>query len=186
MNAVKTTVLWKNTENTSLEYFALQLLETGFTFSGTVIMLLEDSPTKVTYRISGDNSWRAKSVDISQEHDGKNSQLSLTIDDNQYWSANKKPVPFTTGLVDVDLEISPATNTLPIHRLNIPIGQSQTTDAVWVRFPSLTLERLKQRYTRIGERTYLYKAADLGFEAKLEIDQCKLITKYGELWKRIP
>ncbi len=186
MNTTETTVLWRNTANTSLEYFTLHCSETGFAFDGTIILLLENSPTKVIYSVSGDSTWQVKRVDISQERAGKNSQLALAADDNQRWYANKKSVLFATGLLDVDFEISPATNTLPIHRLNIAIGQSQETDAVWVRFPNLTLERLKQRYTRIGERCYRYEAPDLGFEAQLDVDQYGLITKYGELWKRIP
>lgn len=186
MNAIKTTFLWRNTANTSLEYFTLNCQETGFAFDGTVILLLEKSPTKVAYHISGDSTWRVKCVDISQERAGESSQLSLTVDNNQCWYANGKLLPFTTGLIDVDLEISPATNTLPIHRLDIPVGRSRETDAVWVRFPSLTLERLKQRYTRTGERCYHYEAPELDFEATLEVDPYGLITKYGELWKRIP
>ncbi|WP_148681759.1 putative glycolipid-binding domain-containing protein [Candidatus Nitrososphaera gargensis] len=63
-------------------------------------------------------------------------------------------IPFAAGIHDVDLEVTPATNTLPIRRLCLEDGKSQQVDAVWVHFPSLTLEWLQQRYTGIDRRHY--------------------------------
>jgi hypothetical protein len=58
-------------------------------------------------------------------------------------------------------------------------------DAVWVRFPSLELEPLKQGYTRLDENHYKYEVPRLDYEATLEVDASGLILTYGKLWKRI-
>jgi hypothetical protein len=143
-------LVWENRENRSVEYFTLHTTVDFFVVHGTVIMPLEQTPTKITYRLDCDKQWRTRNVSINQERAGKTSQLSLKVSDKQVWRRSGSKVSFATGLFDVDLEISPATNTLPIRRIGLNIGESQEVDAVWVRFPSLKLERLPQRYTRIS------------------------------------
>ena len=88
------------------------------------------------------------------------------------------------GLVDVDLQVTPATNTLPIRRLQLGVGESAETDALWVRFPELALERLPQRYTRTGEFRYTYESRGGAFRAELEVDAQGLVVRYGDIWKR--
>ena len=55
--------------------------------------------------------------------------------------------------------------------------------AAWLRFPDLTLEPLRQVYTRTGDHTYRYQSP--GFETDITIDPNGLVTDYGTLWKRI-
>lgn len=179
------TVLWRKADNTSIEYSVLHRGGDGSVLEGTVILILEDSPAKVTYRVNCDSQWRTRHVEVLQEHVGKVSKLSLDVDENQRWQENHVHLQFADGWFDVDFEISPSTNTLPIRRLNLKVGESAETTAVWVRFPSLKLERLKQRYSRVGDRSYRYEAPELGFKAQLEVDEAGLMAKYGDLWMRI-
>lgn len=178
-------VLWKNADNTSIEYSALHSVSNGFVLEGNIVLILEGLPAKVTYRVDCDSCWRTRHVMVLQEQAGKTSCLMLAVDENQHWQENMSPLPLADGLFDVDFEISPVTNSLPILRLNLHVGESAQSTAVWLRFPSLTFERLKQQYTRIGDRRYRYEAPELGFEAQLEVDEDGLIVKYGELWMRI-
>jgi len=86
--------------------------------------------------------------------------------------------------IDVDLGMTPSTNTLPIRRLELAKGQSAELIAVWVRFPELTVEPLRQRYSRLEERRYRYESLDSGFSADLEVDELGLVTSYSGLWER--
>ncbi len=185
MNLAKNTVIWRNTANNSLEYFTLHSNTHGYVLEGTVVILLEQLPAKVTYRIECDCYWRTKQVDVLQKRAKKTTQLTLTVDANLCWCENGTPLSFATGLFDVDFEITPATNTLPIRRLNLNVGESRVLDSVWVRFPSLKAERLQQRYTRVDDKCYKYEATNLGFKANLQVDDNGLIVKYGDLWVRI-
>lgn len=168
-----------------MEYATLYSSGDRFVVEGTIILLLEGVPTKIFYLLECDSLWRTRQVTITQEQAGKTSKLTLTVDNNQQWQENQNTLPFANGLFDVDFEISPFTNTLPIRRLSLKIGESMETIAVWVLFPRLKLEPLKQRYTRIGEMCYRYEVPELAFEAQLEVDNDGLIVKYGDLWMRI-
>jgi hypothetical protein len=89
------------------------------------------------------------------------------------------------GLTDVDLGITPATNTLPIRRLDPAIGESVAVTAAWVRFPELTVESLPQTYTRLAERRYRYESAGGAFVAAIEVDDLGLVIAYEGGWRRV-
>ena len=106
--------------------------------------------------------------------------LHLEVDDEQRWWRNGQEVGTFRDLVDVDLGVTPATNTLSIRRLGLVSGESREVTAVWVKFPELILERLPQRYTRLSERHYRYESED--FIAEIETDEVGLVKHYSDGW----
>jgi hypothetical protein len=85
---------------------------------------------------------------------------------------------------DVDLEASPCTNTPPIRRSRLKIGQRIDLTAAWVRLPSLKVMPLKQSYERRNAWKYLYRS-DTGFDAELAVDDFGIVTRYGNIWKEV-
>jgi uncharacterized protein len=75
-------------------------------------------------------------VYVNQEQNGKTNSLTLKTDEKNIWFTDESLLPSMMGLFDVDLEFSPATNTLPIRRLNLKVGESVVVDVVWVRLDS--------------------------------------------------
>lgn len=177
------TVLWKGED--SLQYFDLGVHQKSFVLTGNVVLLLEGQPAHVQYRIECDQDWKTRQVEVTQEQSGNTVSIHLTVDTNQVWQKDGQVVQLGAGLYDIDLEISPGTNTIPMRRLNLQVGESQMVNAVWVRFPGLNLERLHQRYTRISQSLYHYEAPELDFEARLEVDEQGVIINYENLWSRI-
>ena len=88
------------------------------------------------------------------------------------------------GCHDVDLAVTPATNTLPVRRLELGIGKSEAIVASWVKFPELTVQPLSQRYTRLTKNTYHYESST-GFSADIVVDDLGLVTTYPGGWERI-
>jgi hypothetical protein len=84
------------------------------------------------------------------------------------------------GAVDVDLGVTPSTNTLPIRRLGLEIGEHADLVVAWVRFPDLAVERSDQRYTRLAENTYRYASGS--FSRDIEADDLGLVTSYPDLF----
>jgi uncharacterized protein len=84
--------------------------------------------------------------------------------------------------VDIDLNFSPSTNTLPIRRLNLAVGERAEVAAAWLRFPSFELERLDQEYARTGEETYTYRNQASGYTAELRVSRNGLVLDYGDIW----
>ena len=177
-------ILWERKDTHSVEYFELISKGDRFTLKGGLVLLLDGLPAQISYTIECNNGWRTRSAEIHQQRAGETKQLSLKINDEQVWQTDQGKIAFANGFFDVDLEITPATNTLPIRRLDLKPGESREVSAVWIRFPSLTPEPLRQRYTRISERAYQYESLT-GYSAQLEVDDFGLVIHYDDVWHRV-
>jgi len=93
-------------------------------------------------------------------------------------------LPDIQGCDDIDLALTPATNTIAIRRLNLQVGSSQSIIAAWVKSPELTVQSLPQRYTRLGKDTYRYES-NTGFSADIAVDDLGLVAAYPGGWERI-
>jgi uncharacterized protein len=179
------TILWENRESHSLEYFNLSARGDGFTLAGTVVLLLDKLPAQISYRVDCTRHWQTRRVTINQERDGDTKDLVLETSDRQTWHTADSDLSFASGIVDIDLEITPATNTLPLRRAVLGVGESMQVDALWVRFPALTLEILPQRYTRLASNLYRYESLSSGFNTELEVDELGLVVDYKGLWRSV-
>jgi uncharacterized protein len=179
------TILWEYGDSYSLEYFQLGAHDTGFTLEGTIVLLFDKLPARIMYQVVCDTAWRTRTVTIHQEMAGETKQLALEVSESQAWHSGDTVIPFGTGFFDVDLERTPATNTLPLRRVELNEGESMHVDALWVRFPALTLEPLPQRYTNLGNRRYRYESLSSGYTTELEVDELGLVIHYHGLWQSI-
>jgi hypothetical protein len=91
--------------------------------------------------------------------------------------------PRLDGCEDVDLSFTPATNTLPIRRLDLAVGGAGTSRAAWLRLPEFTFEPLAQRYERLATSTWKYGTADGVFVRKLTVRPDGVVADYPGLWR---
>ena len=108
--------------------------------------------------------------------------IKITVDAHR-WTLNGVEKAAVNGCVDLDLNFSPATNLLPIRRLNLEIGQQAEVSAAWLRFPSFELEPLAQVYTRLDEFTYRYSSGGGSFVRELTVNEVGFVTDYPGLWQ---
>ena len=175
-------ILWQGLIAPSVERFIVGPADNGFAFSGLILQAHEKTPYVARYMIRMDEGWRTRSVEVDLE-DGGRRHLSLNADGQGHWVHDDQAVGDIDGCVDVDVEWSPSTNTLPIRRLGLKIGESRTVHAAWIRFPSLQVQRLEQRYERLGDRLYRYRSGH--FVADLAVDDDGLVLQYGANWKAV-
>lgn len=77
--------------------------------------------------------------------------------------------------------VAPPSNSLPIRRLRLEIGQSRELVAAWLRFPDLRVAPVIQRYTRTGENTYIYESVASGYR-ELIVDEDGIVQTYDGEW----
>jgi hypothetical protein len=85
------------------------------------------------------------------------------------------------GCTDIDL-ISASTNTIPIRRLGLAVGETAEVGAAWLRFPVSTLS-LEQRYTRLEEGLYRYESGG-GRSSQTRVNGAGFVTDCGCLDSR--
>lgn len=137
------------------------------------------------YDIVCDNQWRTRSAVVDGDAGDKPVRIALASDGEGHWTRAGDPLPEVEGAIDIDFGFSPATNMLPIRRLELGIGQTMPVRSAWLTFPELRLEPLEQTYTRETERSYRYVAQVDGapFSARLETDEYGRVLSYEGLWK---
>lgn len=175
-------VLWQGLISPSMERVIIGAADNGFALSGLILQAHQETPCLVRYMIRVDESWRTRSVEVDLENGGRR-HLSLNADGQGRWVSGDQPLDELEGCIDVDLEWSPSTNTLPIRRLGLKVGESRTVTALWIQFPSLELQSLQQSYERISEDRYHYRSGR--FTAELTVDADGLVLEYGVNWKGV-
>lgn len=101
------------------------------------------------------------------------------------WSNAAGPLPELNGCLDVDISATPFTNTLPIRRLALNIGEAAGISVVYLAVPELSFRVLRQRYTRLQDRLYLYESLSSGYRAEIEVDGSGLVVRYPKLFERV-
>jgi hypothetical protein len=165
-----------------MERFTVGASNAGFEFSGLILQAHEESPYVVRYGIEVDADWRTRKVEVELE-DGGHRHLSLNTDGDGNWSRDGQRLDEVAACLDVDLEWSPSTNTLPIRRLGLGLGETKSLGAAWVRFPSLEVQRLEQTYERLADGPYRYRSGR--FTADLVVDDDGIVLQYGMNWKAV-
>jgi hypothetical protein len=140
------------------------------------------------YAIECDTQWRTRSAFVEGNANGAPIRFALAADGTGEWAYDGVSMPTLSGALDVDLGFTPATNTLPIRRLGLAVGERAPVRSAWLRFPELRLEPLEQTYTREGERRFRYHALVDGdlFMAWLDTDEFGRVVRYEGLWEMEP
>lgn len=177
--------LWSWTNGTGLERFELLRAADDWILKGTIIALAERGAAEARYEIVCDESWHTRSADISF-HDGRSERILAIAVENGQWRENGRTNETVTGCMDIDLEWSPSTNTIPVRRLRLAVGQkSGAVTAAWVRFPDLRLQSLPQEYERTASRCYRYSSGGGAFVAEITVDEEGLALNYEGFWQRV-
>jgi hypothetical protein len=126
--------------------------------------------------------WATRLVDVTRFLPQPKLRLELRADGRGRWWRDGEEAPELEGCIDVDLGCTPATNTLPIRRLGLAVGQEAEIVAAWVRFPELEVRSLPERYRRLAPDRYEY--ASTTFRAELDVDEHGLVIDYAGAWVR--
>jgi hypothetical protein len=184
-----TTLLWHNSQLATTEHCIFAENREDISIQGHVVQALHGEPVRIAYHLHLDAQWHTRQVEIQRETARLTQHLMLIADGKGHWFQDGQPFDQMQGCLDVDLGITPSTNTLPIRRLGLYPGEQAAVDAVWVRFPDLTLQRLAQRYTCLDETHYRYESfsptSPSPYQALLEVDDEGIVRSYEDAWQAI-
>jgi uncharacterized protein len=174
-------VLWHSTPLDSVEHCTLARRRSGHRLSGVVVLPILERPAHLRYHVDVDPQWRTRTVDIRITSGDGERRIAVDTDGEGRWRVGGEPVGELDGCLDVDLGWTPSTNTLPIRRLGLEIGASESIRAAWVRFPEFAIEPAQQTYERLGAERWRYASGS--FVADLDVDSEGLVLQYGaDIW----
>lgn len=175
---------WQDWAGTGLQHLVLREGADGIVADAVVVGDEEGVRFGALFRIACDSAWRVRRVEV--ETVGGPAVL-LTADGAGHWRDGTGAArPELDGAIDVDLPMTPFTNTLPIRRLSLRAGESADLRVVYIVMPQGTVTISPQRYTCLQPlRRYRYQSLDSDFVADVEVDADGLVTTYPDLFRRL-
>lgn len=191
-------VAWASIQEPGLEHAVLSTGSRGQRLAGDLMVVLDEQPLHISYRLKCDAAWRVTHFTASVRGPETSTRIALAADGEGTWTDELQgtPLPELDGCVDIDLTATPLTNTLPIRRLGLSSGAHRDLDVAYVEVPALTVRPVVQRYTRMArdgdgrdgdsagaEARYRYESG--AFRVDLPVDEYGLVGDYPEYWRRI-
>jgi uncharacterized protein len=166
-----------------LEHVDIHPADGGLDISGVVIGREDGAKFGLTYRLKLDASWRTREA-LLRTTSGQ--VLHLESNGQGSWQENGKDQPALQGCIDIDIQATPLTNTLPIRRLDLKAGDSMEIRLVYVDVPELAASPATQRYTApTSGSLYRFESLESGFTADLPVDPDGFVLDYPGLFRRL-
>jgi len=175
-------VCWKDWNDNGFEHLTLKQDSSGYLVQSVITGEHGGNEFDLQYSLRLDSGWCTR--EVTAEITGGQS-IHLFSDAKGKWtSPDGQEIESLAGCIDVDIAATPFTNTLPIRRLILQINQTKKVKVTYVQLPTLKLQAVDQRYTRLGAQKFLYEGMQSGFSAELDVDRDGIVLDYPEVFKR--
>lgn len=180
---------WQDWEGHGLEHCLCRASADGLTLEG-VVAGTRHGAYGGYYLVRADADFRTRVVQVVYVGGPR---LHVESDGLGNWRdvIGNRTLPTLNGCIDVDIGITPATNTLPIKRLSLREQESREITVAYVPLPDQIdgdfLPRpVEQRYTCLTpDRRYRYEGLFRAFTAELEVDDAGLVLDYPDTFRRV-
>lgn len=178
-------ILWKAQEYPSLENCVITTSEKGFTIQSVIIGVEGNQIFKVEYLIKTDEHWHTMFFDIRARLANTVQNFCFQSDGNGHWTTNGKPAVEFIGCFDIDLPLTPFTNSLPINRLKLKEQEQQQIKVIYLDLLDQQIRPLSQHYTRLSQSRYKYQNVPNDFEAVISVDESGFVIDYPGLFEMV-
>jgi hypothetical protein len=192
-------LVWAGVEEWLTESATVDLGGDGLSATG-IQLGAEPEPFRVDYRLEAPG-FVTRELELTARAEGWRSHLLLRHDGAGGWETEVSDegqvpgeawdgsLPDLSSALDIDIENSPLTNTMPILRHGFQREGSADFVMAFVTTPSLRVEASPQRYEHVraaaSGSVVRYISRDGDFTAELELDRDGLLSFYPRLARRV-
>jgi hypothetical protein len=183
------TILWHRLDLPGHDAATIEPIADGWHISGVAIVVESALPCRVEYDVACDLRWITRRCSLRGYVGAKPVAVEIVRSPSGNWKVDGVDATSLQECADIDLGFTPATNLLPIRRLQLEVGQRAVVRAAWIKFPEFTAEVLEQVYTRQAADRYLYESDNGAFRRELRVDPFGCVVDYPGLWRaeaRVP
>lgn len=182
---MKSVVLWKGIEYDSHEFAEIVLDKKGLQIQSTIIGSFGKKKYKVAYQVRADRYWNTRFVEITSTINQSQTENVIEVNRNGEWIVNGRHEKNYSGCIDIDISLTPFTNTLPIRRLALHAKEKKVIDVVLIDVLENNIRRVQQQYSRLSSLRYKFENVPNDFEAELKINKSGLVQSYPSLFELI-
>lgn len=177
-------IVWEGLDHPTMECLTLQQQDDGYIITSHITGVVGSSPIAIHFLIETDLQWMTEHVLVSDLNQ-PDRVIELYADKNGKWFNRDEAVDELEGCLDIDISLTPFTNTLPIRRLSWQEKATASIAVVYISLPEFSLEKATQYYTRLAPGSFRFETGSRNFTADLSVDPDGFVMDYPFLFKRI-
>jgi len=181
---MQTNLLWTGIEYHSLENCLVNRVDDGVEITSTILGTYDHIIYQVDYFIRLNSSWETTYFEIESRHSNQGIRFVFESTGAGTWMANGNVLPEFEGCMDIDIPLTPLTNTLPINRLNLKPWEEAEIQVLYLDLLRQEIKPVRQKYARVSEKVYHYENVPNDFEADIIVDDMGFVVDYPTLFKR--
>lgn len=176
------TIVWQGVYFQTTEYCQI-IAKKGKVFcAGTIVGASQSKPLETSYKLETDSASELLTVSIRTLNQPV---ITLRQTDRHWQDENGKVLPEFDGCADVDISLTPLTNTFPIRRLRLAVKASKVVKVIYIDALTGELKLASQKYSRLSANVYQYENLASGFTANLTVDDEGFVIDYPGVWRQI-
>ncbi len=179
---MQTNIIWTGKFYHSIENCTLTKTIAGNEIISTIIGDYESQIYKVEYHVKTNKNWETTFVNLKAQVNNSYQLFTLEKQDGKFL-LNGKPDDKLKNIFDIDISLTPFTNTLPINRLHLKDDERKIIEVLYFDILEKETKTVKQIYTRITADRYIYENYNKSFKAEIKIDEQGLVVHYPNLFE---
>ncbi|PRD47757.1 putative glycolipid-binding domain-containing protein [Sphingobacterium haloxyli] len=179
-----TNILWQGKYYNSLEHCTIRLDEKAVMIDSTIVGHLDNKIYSIAYFIETNRNWEVQHFSINAKINNSPFQVEGRKTDD-HWNVNGSVINNMSACVDIDISLTPLSNSFPINRLKLKDGQQAHIDVIYIDILGQKITAREQKYSRLSAEKYKYENVPNDFEAIITVDKSGLIVSYPELFERV-
>jgi hypothetical protein len=156
----------------------------GTEINSTIVGLYENKTYTVSYDIKTNRHWQTVFVLLQIQHNNHRRRVLLESDGKGNWKSDGKATDKYKGCIDVDIPVTPFTNSLPINRLKLKVKDASEVQVIYLDMLNNKISPVKQKYVRLSPSVYHYENIPNDFETDIQVDESNFVVDYPQLFVR--
>lgn len=181
---MNSTLQWNGIEYDSVENCVVTTTGDGTEIRSVISGKYGNDVYRVDYLIRTNSRWETVFFEVKSKINDTLGLLVYEGDGKGNWKSNGNPAPEFKGCIDIDIPLTPFTNTLPINRLKLKEGASAHIKVIYIDLLEEHIHAVHQKYTRLSHTDYQYENVPNDFEATITVDESGFVMHYPTLFTR--
>jgi uncharacterized protein len=181
---MQTNILWTGREYYSLENCLISSSDSGVEINSVIVGKYNQTIYRVEYIIRTNQDWETVFFEVISRQNNISQYFKFEGDGKGNWFANGNPFEQFAGCIDIDIPLTPFTNSLPINRLKLRDGDEKEIKVIYIDILEKQAKPVRQKYLRLSETEYHYENIPNDFEAQITVDQFGFVLDYPSLFVR--
>lgn len=186
-----TELIWQHLDAPGWEHVRVITDHPGWTVYDSILVREHHGQVlRGGYTLVTDKSWRTLELRLMLESaPGSMEGIHLLTEGDGRWTdANDQPIPELDGILDVDIQWTPLTSSLPVNRLQLVQGEESTTPVAYISMPDLVIQPMTQKLTRVDDTRIKRQPGGGAGAQELSVDADGLVTEaqgqFTRTWPR--